>query len=138
MIIDSSAIVAIFLQEPGYEVVLSKLEVAEVRAIGGPTLAETGIVLTSRLRHDAIGPLARFLQQLEVVVVPFGEDHWQEAVDAFERYGRGTHGASLNFGDCMSYAIAKLAGEPLLCTGRDFDRTDLEIARPAPGLPFSQ
>lgn len=128
MIADSSAIVAIFLQEPGYETVLSKLEGADVRAIGGPTLAETGIVLTSRLRRDAIGPLARFLQQLEVAVVPFGEDHWQEAVEAFARYGRGRHGASLNFGDCMSYAIAKLADEPLLCTGRDFSRTDLEIA----------
>ena len=128
MIVDSSAIVAIFLQEPGYEAVLSKLEVAEVRAIGGPTLVETGIVLTSRLRRDAIGPLARFLQRLEMVVVPFGEDHWQEAVEAFERYGRSRHRASLNFGDCMSYAVAKLAGEPLLCTGRDFARTDLEIA----------
>lgn len=128
MIVDSSAIVSIFLQEPGYEDVLSKLEVADVRAIGGPTLAETGIVLTARLRRDTIGPLARFLQRLEVMVVPFGEDHWQEAVEAFERYGRGRHAASLNFGDCMSYAIAKLADEPLLCTGRDFSRTDLEIA----------
>ncbi|MEX2554466.1 MAG: type II toxin-antitoxin system VapC family toxin [Actinomycetota bacterium] len=62
------------------------------------------------------------------MVVPFGENHWQEAVEAFERYGRGRHDASLNFGDCMSYAIARLAGEPLLCTGRDFVRTDLEIA----------
>lgn len=128
MIVDSSAIVSIFLQEPGYEDVLSKLEVADVRAIGGPTLAETGIVLTSRLRRDAIGPLARFLQRLEVMVVPFGEDHWQEAVEAFERYGRGRHAASLNFGDCMSYAIAKLAGEPLLCRGNDFAHSDLEIA----------
>lgn len=128
MIVDSSAILSIFLQEPGYEDVLSKLEVADVRAIGGPTLAETGIVLTARLRRDTIGPLARFLQRLEVMVVPFGEDHWQEAVEAFERYGRGRHAASLNFGDCMSYAIAKLADEPLLCTGRDFSRTDLEIA----------
>jgi ribonuclease VapC len=128
VIVDSSAVVAIFLQEPGYEAVLTKLEVADVRAIGGPTLAETGIVLTARLRRDAIGPLARFLQRLEVLVVPFGEDHWQEAVEAFERYGRGRHDASLNFGDCMSYAIAKLADEPLLCTGRDFARTDLEIA----------
>lgn len=128
MIVDSSAIIAIFLQEPGFEEVLTKLQGAMSKGIGGPTLAEAGIVLTVRMRHNAIGLLARFTQELDVSTVPFGEDHWKEAVDAFDRYGRGRHRASLNFGDCMTYAVAKLAGEPLLCVGNDFEKTDLKIA----------
>lgn len=128
MIIDSSAVVAIFLKEPGHEEVLQKLAATESRAIGAPTVAETGIVLTSRMRRNAIGLLARFLQEVEVATVPFGDDHWKEAVDAFDRYGRGRHEASLNFGDCMTYAVAKLADEPLLCIGEDFPLTDLRIA----------
>jgi ribonuclease VapC len=49
-------------------------------------------------------------------------------VDAFDRYGRGRHKASLNFGDCMTYSVAKLADEPLLCMGEDFALTDLRIS----------
>ena len=58
----------------------------------------------------------------------FGEEHWREAVTAYNRFGRGRHEAQRNFGDCMAYAIAKLAGEPLLCTGADFAKTDLHLA----------
>lgn len=128
MIIDSSAVVAIFLKEPGHEEVLQKLGATESRAIGTPTVAETGIVLTSKMCRNAIGLLARFLQEVEIATVPFGDDHWKEAVDAFDRYGRGRHVASLNFGDCMTYSVAKLADELLLCIGEDFALTDLRIA----------
>lgn len=128
MIIDSSAVVAIFLKEPGYGEMLQKLGATESRAIGAPTLAESGIVLTSRMQHNAIGLLARFLQEVEIATVPFSDEHWKEAVDAFDHYGRGRHGASLNFGDCMTYSVAKLADEPLLCIGDDFALTDLRIA----------
>ena len=128
MILDSSAVVAIFLQEPGHEEVLQKLGSTDSRAIGAPTLAETGIVLTSRMRRNAIGPLARFLQEAEVATVPFGDDHWKEAVDAWDRFGRRRHEASLNFGDCMTYSVAKLADESLLCIGDEFALTDLRIA----------
>lgn len=128
MILDSSAVVSIFLQEPGHEDVLQKLTAGESRAIAAPTLVETGIVLTARLSRNAIGLVARFVQEVDAATIPFGEHHWKEAVDAFDRYGRGRHPASLNFGDCMTYAVAKLADEPLLCTGDDFGLTDLQIA----------
>ncbi|MEO7804253.1 MAG: type II toxin-antitoxin system VapC family toxin [Actinomycetota bacterium] len=128
MIVDSSAVIAVMFQEPEYGEVLSKLEGATTKAIGAPTMAEAGLVLTARLQHNAIGLLARFAQELEIVTIPFGEDHWKETVDAFDRYGKGRHRASLNFGDCMTYAVAKLAREPLLCVGDDFKRTDLLIA----------
>jgi ribonuclease VapC len=52
------------------------------------------------------------------------------AVGAFRRYGKGRHPAGLNYGDCMTYAAAHVAGEPLLCLSDDFAQTDLEVVRP--------
>ena len=72
--------------------------------------------------------LARFLQEAEIEVVALGAAHWTVAADAYLTYGKGRHHAGLNFGDCMTYAVAKLAGEPLLCLGDDFPATDLEVA----------
>ncbi len=57
--------------------------------------------------------------------VTFDEAHASVALDAYSRFGEGRHPAALNFGDCCTYAIASLAGEPLLCIGDDFARTDL-------------
>lgn len=128
MILDSSAIVAVFLQEPRYEEILGAIHSARARAVGAPTLAETGVVLTARTGRDIVGSLVRFTQKLEIVTVPFGDEHWREAVHAYERFGRGNHPAALNFGDCLTYAIAKLADEPLLCIGSDFAKTDLVLA----------
>ncbi len=128
MILDSSALIALFLQEPRHEAVLDKLEAASTRAIGAPTLAEAGIVLTARMRRSALGVVARFVQEFEVATIPFGDDHWKEALDAFDRYGRGRHRAALNFGDCMTYAVARIAGDALLCVGDDFALTELPIA----------
>lgn len=127
MIVDSSAILAIVFQEVGYEVLLESLENSPGSAAGTPTLAETGIVLQARLGDGAHGLLERMLDELGIQEVPFGEIHWREAMDAFRRFGKGRHPATLNFGDCMTYAVAKLAGEPLLFTGNDFGLTDLEM-----------
>jgi ribonuclease VapC len=128
MILDSSAIVAIVLREPGFEELVRKIAGAETVAVGAPTLAEAGIVLTARLERDARGLLQGLLREWEAVTVNFGEEHWREALSAYSRFGRGRHRARLNFGDCLAYAVAQLAGEPLLCTGNDFARTDLELA----------
>ena len=57
--------------------------------------------------------------------MPFGEAEWYAAGEAFNRYGRGRHKASLNFGDCLSYATAHVAGDRLLYVGDDFRHTDL-------------
>lgn len=126
MIVDSSAVVAVFVREPRYEE-LADMMMREPAAIGAPTLAETGLVLTAKIGTPALGALARFVQELGIETVPFGQDHWREAIDAFARFGRGRHPAALNFGDCLTYAVARLAREPLLCTGKDFAKTDLEL-----------
>ena len=128
MILDSSTIVGIVLREPGFEGLVRKLTQAEALAVGAPTLAETGIVLTARLGRDAPGLLQGLLREWDAATLAFGEEHGREAVTAYDRFGRRRHEAQLNFGDCMAYAVAKLAGEPLLCTGKDFAKTDLDVA----------
>ena len=128
MILDTSAVVALFLQEPGWERLAERLAATERAAIGAPTLAEAGLVLSARLRTDARGLLSRFLSEFQVDVVPFGEAHYAAAVDAWLRFGKGRHPAALNFGDCLSYAVARLADHPLLCVGEDFARTGLPLA----------
>jgi ribonuclease VapC len=128
MIVDTSALIAIVFKEPGHEELIQKISETEYLGIGTPTLAETGIVLSARLRGGGRTILARLCQELGLAQIPFGEAHWREAVDAYERFGRGRHPARLNFGDCLSYATAKLAGQPLLYVGDDFRKTDIEKA----------
>ena len=125
MIIDSSAILAVILKEPGYERIVHQLATSSATRIGAPTRLETGIVLTARLGPRGKTVLARFLQENSIETVAFGEAHAKVALDAYSRFGKGKHPAALNFGDCCTYAVASVAGEPLLCLGDDFSRTDL-------------
>jgi len=124
MILDTSAVVAIVMKEPGYEELLRTMAKGNP-AIGTATLTETAIVLSARLESDARSLLARFLSEASIAIVPFGESHYGAAVEAWLRYGKGKHPAALNFGDCLSYAVARLADEPLLFVGEDFAQTDI-------------
>ena len=128
MILDTSVVVAIALREPGYEELVAKLRSAETLGIGTPTLTEAGMVLSARLGIEPQALLDRFLRDFGVMPVAFGDLHWREALEAFRRFGKGRHPAALNFGDCLSYAMARLAGHPLLFVGEDFSRTDIETA----------
>ncbi len=128
MIVDTSALVAIVVQEPGYDELIGKLAHATRAGIGTPTLAELGLVLAARLSTDPQFLIRQLLDQFAIAEIPFGPDHWREAVEAFLRYGRGRHTAGLNFGDCLTYAVARLANEPVLCVGDDFAATDLDSA----------
>lgn len=128
MILGSSAIVAVLRREHAFPRLEEAMEGVATLAVGAPTLFETGMVLTGRIGGDGRAMVAKFLADWGVEIVPFGEAHWQAAFAAFVRFGKGRHPASLNYGDCMTYATARLAGLPLLCTGNDFSRTDLEIA----------
>ncbi|HEY3824798.1 MAG TPA: type II toxin-antitoxin system VapC family toxin [Bryobacteraceae bacterium] len=132
MVLDSSAIVAIHLKEPGCERLLDVIDTAvgksEALVIGVPTLLETAMVLTARLGQDARPLLSVFLRRIDAEVVAFQQEHLDAAMMAFLRFGRGRHPAALNFGDCMAYAVASVAGMPLLFTGGDFSRTDIDRA----------
>ena len=127
MIVDSSALVAIVLREPGWEALVDKLSAGPAGA-GAPTLAEAGAVLTAKLGPRGRSLLARVVQEARIAVVPFTDEHWPIAIDAYARFGKGRHAAALNFGDCLTYAVASLASQPLLYVGEDFARTDLRRA----------
>jgi ribonuclease VapC len=127
VIIDSSVVVAILFREKGAESLLTQIVEADYAGIGAPTAAETGIVITSRLRRNSTGLLLRFFEETGIEIIPFTPLHWQRAIDAYTRFGKGRHPAALNFGDCLTYATALLAGQPLLCRGEDFRKTDLEL-----------
>jgi len=128
MILDSSVLVAIALNEPEREAFLERIEVADNVAVGAPTLVEAGMVLSSRLGVEPAELLTGILATTDAAVIEFGPLHWQAAVTAWWRFGKGRHPARLNFGDCLAYATAAVAREPLLAKGNEFRATDIRLA----------
>lgn len=130
MLLDTSALVALLMAERPARAVFEALAQAPTRAVGAPTLVETAMVLAGRrpaASPGATSDLVLVMSRFEVAVLPFTQDHWLTAWAAFLRYGKGRHPAGLNFGDCLTYAVAKLSGLPLLCIGDDFAQTDLAL-----------
>jgi len=128
MIVDSSALISILLEEAGYEKVLDKVNDAELVFLAAPTALEAAIVLSARLGRDARPMLAGLVRRMNAEMVDFTQRHYEAAVAAYLRFGKGRHPAALNFGDCISYALASESGLPLLYTGGDFSRTDIQRA----------
>ena len=128
MTLDSSAIIAILAHEPGSERLADAVGNARVVLCGAPTVAETQLALTVKLKRDASALVEQFLVEAKVLVVPFGRDHIAPFFAAFLRFGKGRHQAALNMGDCYTYAIAKVARMPVLFTGNDFSQTDIGAA----------
>jgi ribonuclease VapC len=115
---------------PGYERIVHELAASPGTRIGAPTRPESGIVLTARFGSREKTALAQFLQENSIQTVAFDDAHASVALDAYSRFGKGGHPAALNFGDCCAYAVASVAGEPLLCLGDDFAETDLLLVSP--------
>ena len=128
MTLDSSALVALLFAEAGYLDLVDRILAADHVRIGAPTLVETSLVLAGRRRSAATEEIEGLVKELAITVVPFGEDEWHTAVDAFVRFGRGRHRAGLNFGDCLAYAAAATANDTLLFVGDDFTHTDIKRA----------
>jgi len=128
MTVDSSALIAILFGEPGYLDLVDEILSAGAVRVAAPTLVETSIVFAARRKAATANEVRALVKELGVTVVPFGEREWHAAVDAFLRFGRGRHKAALNFGDCLSYAAAANASDPLLFVGDDFTHTDITPA----------
>lgn len=130
MILDSSAVLCVLFKEPRFAEVLEKIKSADVLGIGAPTMLETSIVFAARTGADAAAQnlMSRLASEYGVVQIPFTDVHFSDAMGAWLRFGKGRHPAGLNFGDCLTYAIARVAGEPLLFVRDDFAQTDLEAA----------
>ena len=127
MVIDTSALVAIFLGEPERKLLLDLLLQAETRMISAATVLETGIVLEAGRGESAGREFDLLLVRANLQIVAVDSEQTEIARSAWRKYGKGRHPAGLNFGDCFAYALAKFAGEPLLAKGTDFAATDIEV-----------
>ena len=128
MIIDTSAVLAVLLAEldaEHYEKTIAHTLPRHMSAVG---LLEAAIVLESRGGMAAANELDLFLQAAEIELVAVTAEQAQAARRAWRRFGKGSHPARLNFGDCFAYALAETNNEPLLFKGEDFSRTDIEAA----------
>jgi ribonuclease VapC len=128
VIVDSSALVAIARGKKDQVRLIRALGDARVVRVATPTWFETSIVLSGLLGPRLESFLSGIQRQFAVEFVPFSAEHSEIAVDAWRRYGNGNHPAKLNFCDCISYATAQLAAEPLLFVGNDFAQTDIVAA----------
>jgi len=129
MVIDTSALVAIFLAEPERKRFLDLIVEAGTRLISAPNALETGIVLEAKRGEAAGREFDLFLVRANLLVVPVDGEQVEIARSVWRKYGKGRHSAALNFGDCFAYALAKSSGEPLLAKGTDFALTDIEVCR---------
>jgi ribonuclease VapC len=128
MVIDTSAVVAVLLDEPTSAQVTACIEVAELRLMSAASLLEAAIVIESRKRDAGGRELDLFLYRSEIEVVPVDQNQVEIARDGWRRFGKGRSPAGLNYGDCFAYALAKTRQLPLLFVGHDFAQTDIEPA----------
>ncbi|MBK8752987.1 MAG: type II toxin-antitoxin system VapC family toxin [Candidatus Competibacteraceae bacterium] len=129
MVVDSAAAVALLKSEPGWEALASRLHAAASRVLSVAGWVELSLVVAGR-HGDAttLDFLDRFLQAAAIELHPVDESQARLAREAFLRFGKGRHPASLNFGDCFSYALGRTLDAPLLFVGDDFGRTDVRAA----------
>ena len=127
VVVDTSAVMAIVRAEPGAEWLSRQLRDSDHRLMSSATGLELGIVLESRTTTLTALDVIRSLQ---IELAPFDEEQFELGLRAWRMYGRGRHPASLNYGDCFTYALAKTTGHAILCVGNDFARADLPVLTP--------
>lgn len=127
--IDTSALMAIVMNEPEADACISAIEQADRLLISAVTVAEAQIVAS---RQNVGEEMTRLVEGLGFEVIDLNEKSGRSVAEAYEKWGKGAHPAALNFGDCFSYAVAKVNSCRLLYIGEDFSLTDLESALPPP------
>ncbi|MER9609925.1 type II toxin-antitoxin system VapC family toxin [Mesorhizobium sp. M0312] len=128
MVIDTSAVVAILRSEPEAARLERALVSDPIRLIPATCVLEARMVLVSRRGEHALAEIDLWLRKIEADIIPVDSELVDLATQGWLTYGKGHHPAALNFADCLSYALAKRADEPLLFIGNDFSQTDIEAA----------
>lgn len=123
--VDTSALMAILLDEPEAQACMAVLTDAGSVMISAGTLAEALIVAA---RRNIGEEMAALIEGAGFEVIPVTQGSARRIAEAYGRFGKGVHAAGLNFGDCFAYEVAKENGCPLLYVGEDFARTDLSSA----------
>ena len=128
MILDTSALAAIFFGEPELELYTQVIHDAEHCRISAANFVELSMVVEGQIGPEAGRQCDTFFRRAEIVIEPVTVEQAHLARQAFLDFGKGRHPAKLNFGDCFAYALAKATGEPLLFKGGDFSKTDVRAA----------
>ena len=128
MVIDTSALVAILCNEPEAATFEAAIERDPVRLVSAATLLEVGVVIETRFGEVGGRELDLLIHKAQIEVAPFDQEQAEVARDAYRTFGKGRHPASLNYGDCFSYALSSVRGESLLFKGEDFGKTDIKSA----------
>ena len=123
--IDTSAMIAILRREDEAEPFARVIAEAERCFFSAVGLLEASMVRIGRGPPELANLLDTLVQELAIEIVPIDEELARESREAFIRFGKGRHSAGLNFGDCVSYALAQTRGLPLLYKGDDFAKTDV-------------
>jgi ribonuclease VapC len=129
MVLDTSALLALLLDEPEAEEFRELVERDPTRLASAGTVLETALVIEARKGEAGGRELDALLQKAEIDVVPVDSEQIAAARRAYRRFGKGHHRAGLNFGDVFAYALTRTSGEPLLFKGDDFANTDVPRAR---------
>ncbi|MEG3177080.1 type II toxin-antitoxin system VapC family toxin [Sphingomonas sp. RB3P16] len=127
IVADTSALMAILLNEPEADACMDALSTADALAISAGTMAEALIVADRRGCGDEMRQL---LDGLGLEVTSITAAAARSVADAYARWGKGVDVAGLNFGDCFAYALAAERSASLLYVGNDFGRTDVRPALP--------
>jgi ribonuclease VapC len=127
MVIDTSALAAIFFREPERDLFRAAILESNTRLISAATILEVGMVIEARRGESAGREFDLFTLRASFQIIAVDAEQSELARSAWRRYGKGRHPAALNFGDCFVYALAKASGEPVLAKGTDFGRTDVEV-----------
>ena len=126
MVIDSSAIIVVLLNEANAAQIAEAIDSGSQRLLSAASLLEASIVIETRKGEAAGRELDLLIYRAAIEVVAVDQDQVEIARIAWRRYGKGRHPAGLNYSDCFSYALARSRGLPLLFQGEDFSRTDID------------
>jgi ribonuclease VapC len=125
MILDTSALAAIFFAEPEAALFTELIHGADRCRMSAANFVELSIMIEGQIGPDAGRQCDTFFRRAGITIEPVSVDQAHLARQAFLDFGKRRHPAGLNFGDCFAYALAKVAGEPLLFKGEDFKKTDV-------------
>jgi ribonuclease VapC len=128
MIVDTSAVLAILFNEPDAEIYARAIAQADSRRLSAANFVEAAMVVEAQTQARGSRQFDAFFRRAGIVIEPLTEEQAHAARQAYTDFGKGHHEAGLNFGDCFAYALAKVAGEPLLFKGQDFRKTDIKAA----------
>jgi ribonuclease VapC len=128
IVLDTSAVIAILLGEPVAASLAGAIQRNAPRLLSAASLVEASQVIESRKGEAGGRELDLLIYRAGIEIVPVDAVQAEVARAAFRQFGKGRHPAGLTYGDCFSYALAKVSEAPLLFVGEDFSRTDLAIA----------